>query len=42
MTNKSVSMDKYKWYYKTRDNFTDIVMSGDGEYLTGLWFLVTK
>ena len=35
-------MDKYKLYYKTPDNFTDIVMSGDGEYLTGLWFLVTK
>lgn len=42
MTNKSVSMDKYKWYYKTPDNFTDIVMSSDGEYLTGLWFLDSK
>lgn len=28
----------YKYYYETPDNFDDILMSSDGEYLTGLWF----
>lgn len=29
----------YKYYYETPDNFDDILMSSDGEYLTGLWFV---
>lgn len=28
----------YKWYYQTPDGFSDILMTSDGEYLTGLWF----
>lgn len=28
----------YKWVYKTPDNFSDMIMNSDGEYLTGLWF----
>ena len=27
-----------KWKYKTPEGFSDIIMSSDGEYLTGLWF----
>lgn len=30
---------KYIWTYKTKNGFTDIKMSSDGEFLTGLWFL---
>ena len=29
---------KYIWKYKTPDGFDDLVMCGDGEALTGLWF----
>jgi len=29
---------KYIWKYKTPEGFDDLVMSGDGEVLTGLWF----
>ena len=29
---------KYVWKYKTREEFDDLVMCGDGEALTGLWF----
>ena len=32
----------YKWKYKTPDNFDDIWMNSDGEYLTGLWFIGSK
>lgn len=32
----------YKWVYKTPDNFDDMVMNSDGEYLTGLWFINSK
>lgn len=28
----------YIWSYPTPDGFTDLQMSSDGEYLTGLWF----
>ena len=28
----------YKWFYKTPEEFSDIVLNSDGEYLTGLWF----
>ena len=30
---------KYKYFYKTPDSFDDLIMSSDGEYLTGLWFV---
>ena len=29
---------KYIWEYKTPEGFDDLLMSGDGEALTGLWF----
>ena len=29
---------QYIWKYKTPDRFDDLVMCGDGEVLTGLWF----
>lgn len=29
----------YKYYYKTPENFDDILINSDGEYLTGLWFI---
>lgn len=32
----------YKWKYKTPDNFDDILLNSDGEYLTGLRFENTK
>lgn len=32
----------YKWKYKTPNNFDDILMNSDGEYLTGLWFENSK
>lgn len=32
----------YKWKYHTPDGFDDMVMSSDGEYLTGLWFECSK
>lgn len=28
----------YKWYYTSPPEFSDIIMTSDGEYLTGLWF----
>ena len=28
----------YKYKYITKENFSNIIMSSDGEYLTGLWF----
>ena len=31
-----------KWAYATPDGFDDIIMSGEGEYLTGLWFQGSK
>ena len=30
---------EYIWKYKTPEGFDDLVMSGDGEALTGLWLL---
>lgn len=33
---------KYLWTYKTPKEFDDILMSSDGEYLTGLWFKNSK
>lgn len=32
----------YKWVYKTPDNFDDMLMNSDGEYLTGLWFIDSR
>ena len=32
----------YKWKYITPDNFSNIIMNSDGEYLTGLWFEGSK
>lgn len=32
----------YKWIYKTPDNFDDMLMNSDGQYLTGLWFIGSK
>ena len=32
----------YKWIYRTPDNFDDMLMNSDGEYLTGLWFVGSK
>lgn len=32
----------YKWIYKTPNNFDDIIMNSDGEFLTGLWFSGSK
>ena len=32
----------YKWIYKTSDEFDDILLNSDGEYLTGLWFVGSK
>lgn len=29
----------YNWLYKTPDDFDDMVMNSDGEYLTGLYFI---
>ena len=31
-------MMNYIWKYKTPEGFDDLVMCGDGEALTGLWF----
>ena len=28
----------YKWCYQTPDGFSNMIMTSDGEYLTGLWF----
>jgi len=33
---------EYKWTYKTPNNFDDMIMTSDGEYLTGLWFINSK
>jgi len=32
----------FKYNYKTPDGFSDMTMSSDGEYLTGLWFEGSK
>lgn len=32
----------YKWIYKTPNNFDDMLMNSDGEYLTGLCFINSK
>lgn len=32
----------YKSFYKTPDNFDDIILNSDGEYLTGLYFKGSK
>ena len=29
----------YKWEYQTPDNFDNILLTSDGKYLTGLWFI---
>ena len=28
----------YKYFYKTPEGFSDIILNSNGEYLTGLWF----
>ena len=33
---------QYYYTYKTPDGFSDMVMSSDGEFLTGLWFKDSK
>ena len=33
---------EYKWLYKTRDEFSDIIMYSDGDYLTGLFFVGSR
>ena len=33
---------KYIWKYKTPEGFDDLVMCGDGEVLTGLWFASSR
>lgn len=33
---------RYLKKYKTPDNFSDMFMESDGEYLTGLWFVGSK
>lgn len=32
----------YKWVYKTPNEFDDMLMNSDGEYLTGLWFIGSR
>ena len=32
----------YKYTYKTPEQFSDLLMNSDGEYLTGLWFEDSK
>ena len=32
----------YKCFYQTPEGFSDIFLSSDGEYLTGLWFVGSK
>lgn len=32
----------YKWIYRTPDDFDDMLMNSDGEYLTGLWFVGSR
>ena len=32
----------YKWEYKTSNEFDNIMLSSDGTYLTGLWFIGSK
>lgn len=32
----------YKWMYKTPNDFDDMLMNSDGEYLTGLWFIDSR
>ena len=31
-------MEQYKIIYRTPENFSNMIMNNDGEYLTGLWF----
>lgn len=42
MSDKLIENEKnilfYKYKYKTPNEFSNILMSSDGEYLTGLWF----
>lgn len=33
---------EYKWFYKTPNDFDDIILNSDGEYLTGLWFVNSR
>ena len=33
---------KYKWFYKTPEDFSDIWMISDGAYLTRLWFAESR
>ena len=33
---------RYLKKYKMSDNFSDMFMESDGEYLTGLWFVDSK
>ncbi len=28
----------YKYAYQTPENFSNMIMNSDGEYLTGYWF----
>lgn len=35
-------MMTYKYTYKTPKQFSNMIMNGDGEYLTGLWFEGSK
>ena len=37
-TRKGKTMMNYIWKYKTPEGFDDLVMCGDDEALTGLWF----
>lgn len=32
----------YKYMYQTPENFSNMIMNSDGEYLTGLWFDVSR
>ena len=32
----------YKWIYETPENFDNMLMNSDGEYLTGLWFVDSR
>ena len=34
--------EMYKWSYETPNDFSNIIMNSDGEYLTGLWFKGSK
>ena len=32
----------YKWFYKTLEEFDNIYLTSDGNYLTGLWWRKNK